>query len=144
MQPLEGLLSDDPKPRVHWDYLLVSERVLLEDWALHVRRMFGPTGTPFLVGSALTTRAFRDVDVRVILEEEEWDRLFPGLADADVRDARWSGFCTAVSIWGQQATGLPIDFQVQPMGKANEQYEGRRHALGLGYTGYEIVPRDSD
>lgn len=111
-------------------HLLISELVLLKDWAIHVRRVFG---TPFLVGSALTTKDYRDVDVRVLLDEDEWTALFPGLDDADPRDARWSGICTAFSLWGQKATGLPIDFQLQRRVRANEQYPGRRNALGLGW-----------
>lgn len=120
------------------NHLINSERTLLEDWAIHVGRMFGPMGIPFLVGSALTTNTYRDVDVRVMLDADEWAALFPGLADCDIRDARWSGFCTAISVWGQKVTGLPVDFQIQPADKANEQHNGRRHALGLGYWGYEI------
>lgn len=119
------------------DYLINSERVLLEDWAIHLRRMFG---TPFLVGSVLTTRDYRDVDVRVLLDSGEWEALFPGLEDTDPRDAKWSGICTAISVWGQKVTGLPVDFQIQPRDKANEQFDGRRNAMGLGYHGYEIVP----
>lgn len=111
-------------------YLLNSEIVLLEDWAIHVRRVFG---TPYLVGSALTTKDYRDVDIRVLLDAEAWAALFPMLQDADPRDAKWSGVCAAFSIWGQKVTGLPIDFQLQPQDKANEWFDGRRHALGLGY-----------
>lgn len=116
-------------------YLLISEITLLEDWAIHVRRMWG---TPYLVGSALATRDCRDVDVRVLLDQDEWATLLPGLDDCDIRHPKWSGICTAMSVWGQKVTGLPIDFQLQPQDKANEQYSGRRHALGLGYRGYEI------
>jgi hypothetical protein len=121
--------------KTYGNHLIPSQRVLLEDWAIHVRRVWG---TPYLVGSVLTTHDFRDVDVRVIIDDEEWAVLFPGLDDVNVRDAKWSGICTAFSIWGSTATGLPIDFQLQPMTKANEQHQGRRHALGLGYHGYEI------
>ena len=36
----------------------------------------------------------------------------------------------AFSIWGQKATGLPIDFQVQSVTEGNA-IEGKRHALGI-------------
>lgn len=122
--------------KAYGNHLIPSERVLLEDWSIHVRRVWG---TPYLVGSVLTTRDFRDVDVRVILDDDEWATLFPGLDDVDTRNARWSGIYTAFSLWGQKVTGLPIDFQLQPMTKANEQHAGWRHALGLGYYGFEIM-----
>lgn len=119
-------------------YLLVSERMLLEDWGIHLRRVFG---TPYLVGSVLTSKDYRDVDVRVMLDADEWIALFPNLDDCNIRDARWSGICTAFSLWGQKVTGLPIDFQLQPMDKANEQHPGagNRVPLGLGYDGYELT-----
>lgn len=125
-------------PKSYGNHLINSQRVLLEDWAIHLRRMWG---TPYLVGSVLTTKDYRDVDVRVMLDQDEWDALFPSLMNCSSRDPKWSGICTAVSIWGQKVTGLPIDFQLQPADKANEQHSGRRHALGLGYFGYELETR---
>ena len=35
-----------------------------------------------------------------------------------------------MSLWGQQATGLPIDFQVQSMTDANS-IDGPRHPIGM-------------
>jgi hypothetical protein len=102
--------------------LSVTERTLLEDWAIHVAAMFHGE-VPFLVGSALERPNYRDVDVRLILDDAKYARL-RRLVDIDRL-----GF--VVSLWGQRVTGLPIDFQVQKMKVANTLYKGRRHALGI-------------
>lgn len=85
---------------------------------------FGPTGT-YLVGTAQTGGAFRDVDIRTILDDEEFDRTFghaPGL---------WQVFCFTVGCWLAQQTGLPIDYQVQRRTEANQRYpSGPRNPVG--------------
>lgn len=87
--------------------------------------------TPFLVGSALERRDYRDVDVRVILDDAEFDRLFPDAPPATHMHPLWSLLCAAISDWLAAATGLPVDFQVQRQTDANDQYPGPRSALGI-------------
>ena len=83
---------------------------------------------PYLVGSAVERPDYRDVDVRLILPDEEFDAIFDG------RGGLWGVFCYAVTAWLRAETGLPIDFQVQRMTEANEKHPGVRHALGLRST----------
>lgn len=81
---------------------------------------------PYLVGTALTGKTYRDVDVRLILEDEPYDALadqlgpdgmaFLGLAFGEYLAAR---------------TGLPVDFQVQRQTEANERHQGQRNPLGV-------------
>jgi hypothetical protein len=81
-------------------------------------------GGVYLVGSVNQRPDFRDVDVRMILPDLAFDRLFgrePGL---------WGLFCYAVSRQLGADTGLPIDFQVQRQTQANEHH-GTRNPLGL-------------
>jgi hypothetical protein len=87
---------------------------------------------PFLVGSACTVRDWRDVDVRVMLDDAEYDRLFPGLDGNPRTNALWSLLCASVSDWLGRATGLPVDFQVQRATRAGEHYRGKKRiALGI-------------
>ena len=81
----------------------------------------------YLVGSVLERPDWRDVDVRMILDDEDFDRLF---ASSEL----WETFCYAVSGALRADTGLPIDFQVQRMTEANERHPGagRRNSLGGG------------
>lgn len=87
----------------------------------------------FLVGSALKRKDFRDVDVRVILKDEEFDRLFPVERGNWSLDPLWSLLCAAISGWLSERTGLKIDFQIQRQTDANKEYDGPRHALGMFY-----------
>lgn len=93
-------------------------------------------GQCYLVGSSLERRDFRDVDVRCILADEDFDRFFSGPA-ANTNDARWSLICSSIAAWlSQQSGGLPIDFQIQRQTQANEAFPGRRSALGILFAHY--------
>jgi|SRR5579872_1122189 len=85
----------------------------------------------YLVGSSLVRRDFRDVDIRCILDDEEFDRLFPGHPKNPSLDAFWSIICAAISEWLAKRTGLAIDFQIQRRTEANAENDGRRNCLGL-------------
>jgi len=105
--------------------------MLLEMWAQQLRDAFD--SMPYLVGSAFQGKNWRDVDVRILLDDDEWERLLGPLTHDYQRGARWAVLCTAISIWGQQATGLPIDFQFMPRDLANEHHPFMRNAIGLKY-----------
>lgn len=95
----------------------------LNDACIRIREAF--SHPPYLVGSANTSTEYRDVDVRTILSDEEFDELFGS------NEHYWSLFCMAVSEYLRAATGLPVDYQVQRQSVANEKYpEGVRHPLG--------------
>ncbi len=71
---------------------------------------------PYLVGSSTARADYRDVDVRLILPDEEFDAVF------EHREFLWSILCWSISEWLAARTGLPIDFQIQRMTEANEKY----------------------
>ncbi|WP_051899992.1 hypothetical protein [Streptomyces aureus] len=85
---------------------------------------------PYLVGSAAVGKKWRDVDVRLILADDEFDALFPPVAHGQP-DGRWDLLCAAISELARQRTGLPVDFQIQRQSYANDRFPGPRHALGL-------------
>jgi len=90
----------------------------------------------FLVGSSLTRRDYRDVDLRLIVTDEDFARLFPGELGASWRHPFWSLLCSSISLYLSQVSGLPVDFQVQSMTEANRDYAAPEHercALGLFY-----------
>jgi hypothetical protein len=80
---------------------------------------------PYLVGSVHDRPDFRDVDVRLILDDDEFDALFAG------RPRLWSYLCSTIANALANDTGLPIDFQIQRMTEANTKHQGQRSALGL-------------
>ena len=91
----------------------------------------------YLVGSACVRKDYRDVDVRLILDDAEYDRLFGGKDRGGYLNAFWSLQCTTISAWLSTQSGLPVDFQIQRRTEANEQHDGPRHPLGvfLDYPG---------
>ena len=86
----------------------------------------------YLVGSAIEKRDFRDVDIRCILEDEEFEKIFPNaVKHGAAHNARLALFNAAISEWSSSRTGLKIDFQFQQQTKANQEFTGQRQALGF-------------
>jgi len=117
-------------------YLLMSDFERLEEWCQKVLALWGEV--PYLVGSAMRTAGHRDVDIRLIFDDDEFDARWSQQDGDDGRGetlVRVRLMNRAMSIWGQQETGLPIDFQIQRRTEANEQYptaEGHpRNPMGL-------------
>ena len=84
----------------------------------------------FLVGSCLMRRDYRDVDVRFIMSDEEYNRIFH-LPDGSLRVNFWSFMCVTVGAWLSQQAGVSVDFQIQPQTQANSKHDGKRNALGV-------------
>lgn len=84
-------------------------------------------GPPYLVGTAGygSAERYRDVDVRLMLDDEEFAEVCP------TRE-RWELLCLAISAYLSERTGLPVDFQIQRTREANERFNGRRNPLGMG------------
>jgi len=114
---------------------------LLDEACKPIKAAFGVA--PFLVGTAAAIERgeYRDVDVRLILFDADYDALnnsagqqaiiFLGMAIGEYLAAR---------------TGLPIDFQIQRMTEANLKHGGKpRNPMGirnlLEYTG-DAPPQD--
>jgi hypothetical protein len=110
----------------------------LEAFGQCLRDAFG--AMPYHVGSSIHGKAWRDVDVRIMLDDDRFDALFPGYADYRQRDAWWSLLCAALSELGRQRTGLPLDVQVQKVSEANEKFPGPRNPLFVGHAREEHRP----
>lgn len=104
-------------------YLVQSDFDRLEDWCRLVRVIF-QGANPYLVGSATQRPDYRDVDIRVILTDSTFDLY------QRTRPERIRYLNRAISVWGQQETGLPIDFQVQRATEANAEFTGTRNPMG--------------
>lgn len=86
----------------------------------------------YLVGSCLSRRDYRDVDVRAIMEDEEFDKAFPHNPNGVVPNTRplFMLSCLSISLWFKELSGLPVDFQFQKQSIANARHKGPRNALG--------------
>jgi hypothetical protein len=108
------------KNRVNW--LTVPQVNALNAACLDLYRVFDRH--PYLVGSVLHRADFHDVDVRLMLDDDEYARLF--------ENELWLKLANAtISERLARATGLPIDFQFQDTTATNAEFDGYRHALGM-------------
>lgn len=107
--------------------------LLLHEFGSQVWHAFGEP--PFHVGSSLTLKSgWRDVDVRLILPDDEYAAMGLGKPNFPSHNGKWVALCLAFSALGRQMTGLPIDFQIQQMTRANAEYsrvDHPRSALGV-------------
>ena len=130
-------MSDDEltKPRERAAGYLSPPDMHRLDWAcVPIRRAFGTP--PYLVGSVHTRPDFRDIDIRLILDDEVVEGMF------GVQGKWYQGHTDrvrlllniALSDLIAKAAGLPwpIDFQIQSMTEANGEYGGQmRNPLGV-------------
>lgn len=128
MSSTETVPETAPRPRK--SRLGPHDWMLLDHWAGHLNDAFN--ARPYLVGSAgRGDGTWRDVDVRILLPEEAvWLGEFDGLTDTIV-SIRLRTVNLALSLWGRQVTGLPIDFQFQPDAEFHAHDGEYRAALGI-------------
>lgn len=101
----------------------------LDAWGAMLKNVFGVH--PMLVGSAVVSKEWRDIDVVVVLDRDEFYGWTGSRASAGWR---FNAICTSFSLWGKEMTGLPIDFKLQLADTAAETFKGRpRYVLGLLY-----------
>lgn len=109
----------------------MPETIYLEQYGYLLRKVF--YATPYHVGSSLGNKTgWRDVDIRLILPDDEWEKWEFG--DPEHLNIRWTAYCAAFSELGRKMTGLPIDFQIQQSTWANKIYgspEHQRSAIGI-------------
>lgn len=110
-------------------FLTTAEFALLNDACVPVAAAFD--SPPYLVGSVTQTPDYRDVDLRVILGDDEFDGMFDG------KVLLWSLLCQAIGQYLRHVTGLPIDFQIQRMSQANVKFpDGARNPMGFSSRPY--------
>ena len=79
---------------------------------------FGVT-CAYHVGSSLFNKGTRDVDVVVLLEDDDFEKMF---GSKEPEGPKWEAYCLAFSALGRDVTGLNIDFKVQPREWANAKF----------------------
>lgn len=129
-----GTVVAKPETRAKGIYIGAPACFALEEAIRPVCAAFGAydgTGGCYVVGSALERPDWRDVDVRMILDDAAFAALFPHAGQHWEHDARWLVLTIAISERLSRLTGLPIDFQFQPQTQANARHHGRRNAIGL-------------
>lgn len=127
-------MDADATEKYYAHFLATTEYFKLDAACIPLWRAFESNGGIYLVGSVLKKAEYRDVDIRAILDDAEFDRLFPK-TDRWGENAQWKLFCISISSYLSSVTGLPIDFQIQRQTQANERYPRAenhpRNAIGL-------------
>lgn len=105
----------------------MPQGIWLNKFGLLVADYFGHTA--YQVGSSLFSKDWRDVDVRLILPDDEFEEMFG--ENRSQCNPKLAAVTLAFAALGKEMTGLPIDFQIQPMSYANSSpsCEGPRSAL---------------
>jgi hypothetical protein len=107
----------------------------LEQFGRVIYEAFGEW--PYHVGSSMPGKGpgWRDVDVRLMLDDEAYEHMGFGDPARSHDNAKWCAFTLAFSELGKRMTGLPIDFQIQQTTHANKEFPAKdmhgRSALGL-------------
>lgn len=130
----DGAIPMGPEPvpaKRRADYLPPQSLFGLHAAASEVMKSYDSLGV-YLVGSCLVHKDYRDVDVRCIMRDDDFEREFP--KDEHGHRPKWMLTCLALSAWFRHVTGLPVDFQFQKMTLANERYPSRAHRRNsIGY-----------
>lgn len=124
-------LATGKKPRKKASYVGVPAIFELQ-MACHVLVKAYNT-TIYHVGSSLERADWRDVDLVMILDDEEFEREFPNapLHSASWElDPKWLVLTVSISKWLTEKSGVPVDFKFQPMTFANEHHQGPRNSIG--------------
>ncbi len=105
----------------------------LEEFGYQVWCAFGEV--PYHVGSSVMGKQWRDVDVRLLIPDEDYERMGLGDPAHPHENAKWVSLVMAYSALGKAMTGLPVDFQIQQQSYANERYSQTdgcvRSAMGV-------------
>lgn len=118
----------DEKPTIRAESYLTVPQFHRLSWACQpIRQAFGVT--PFLVGSVQTRPDFRDVDLRLPMgRNERWYGTEFIIEDTGILLL----INIAISELLRQQTGLPIDFQLQPLGEWESYDTSLRNPMGVG------------
>lgn len=128
----EGDCGAPWKPWKRANYVPAPAYYNLNQACTIVNRALGGFGC-YHVGSSLERKDWRDIDVRFIMSDEEYDYMFrdKGENGGGWLNPYWSLLCTLISSWLSQQCGLPVDFQIQRQTQANAEHDGKRCALGI-------------
>ena len=125
MSPLP--VSEEPTPERR-PGIGMPAALLLDEFGSVLTDAFD--ATPYHVGSSAVGKVWRDVDVRLILDDERYAAEY-GDPEHPHQSPRWVAMVRAFAALGREMTRLPIDFQIDQQSRANAKHHGVRSALGI-------------
>lgn len=124
-------MADEQEPKKVWkraNYVPAPHFYNLNQACSLINRALDGFGC-YLVGSSLERKDFRDVDIRYIMDDAAYDKMFKN--EDGWLNPLWSLICTTWSAWLSQQSGLQIDFQIQKQTRANAEHDGKRSPMGI-------------
>jgi len=120
------MTDDYPEPRF-CGYVGMPRALYLQEFAGYVGDIF--EADVFLVGSALKTKKWHDLDVVVILSDESWASYGFGPPRARFHNGKWIAYCMAISSLGRKLVGCDIDFQIAQKSYVDKLHSGDKKYL---------------
>ena len=109
------------------NFVRVPNLFILEKECYLLRQAMG--AMCYLVGSALTTDNYNDVDIRMIMSDEAYEKLF---GDSTCEQSLfWNVLCTLISRDLSEKSHEKVDFQIQSMEHANKRHAYSRQPMGM-------------
>lgn len=124
------------EPKKRGNYLSVTQQFNLHHACRLLTAAWGHC--TYLVGSSLDRPNYRDVDLRCILPDEEYDAFI------GKNETKLLLLNTALSEYLSARTNLPIDFQFQRRTEANEKFDGLRYFVGFPLLEADTWNQDED
>lgn len=109
-------------------YVGMPRALKLNQFAAHVKQAFNAYNNVYLVGSALKTKEWHDLDIVVILSDEEWARHFVS-PESRFLDPKWIALVLAFSALGKEMLECAVDFQIHPKSYSDINFPGERLLL---------------
>ena len=118
--------------------------MLLNEFGMRLLDAFGEVA--YQVGSSLNdkTVSWRDVDVRLMLDDEVWEKMQLGNPENPHDNAKWRALCIVFSDYGRHLTGLPIDFQLQQRSYANREFSRLKMGEKANRSALIVVSREPE
>lgn len=113
-------MSDYPEPRF-CAYVGMPKALYLQSFAEYVKSIF--EDDVYLVGSALQTKSWKDLDIVVVISDKKWEGY--GFGDPQKRfgNKKWAALCMSISCFGKHLIGCEIDFQIHQKSYVDEVYQ---------------------
>lgn len=102
-------MEDYPEKRF-LGYVGMPKALYLDMFGRYVRDMFD--SDVFLVGSALKTKDWKDIDVVVVISDSLWNNLGFGDPSNRFKNKKWISYCLSISSFGKSLLGCEVDFQI--------------------------------
>lgn len=101
--------SEYPEPRF-CGFVGMPRALLLKTFANHIKDIFD--SNVYLVGSALETKDWHDLDIVVVLSDDVWTKYGFGETYLRCLNKKWVAYCLAISTLGKKMLECEVDFQI--------------------------------